>query len=235
MMKRLPAYQPGVYLRHLFWAWPQWWSIMLCATAWAQMLRYAIQHAGHTSKHAGTVAQQLSNWMLMVTAMMLPLVIDRVHAAAQSSLWSRRHRAMLGFLIGYFLPWLVPGATAALVPASWTYRYQAATVSFIVAALWQQTRMHKRAIMTCHQTLPLSPVGWRADLDCLRFGAAIGLACVRSCWPLMLACALTGHSLVAMSGGMAVSLVERWSWPRTGPMFASTLLLAGYCGVSMLC
>jgi predicted metal-binding membrane protein len=220
--------------RHFSWIYPEWWSISLSAFAWGLMLRHAIQHGGHTRPHAGTFAQELSNWMLMVAAMMLPLIIDRVHAAAQSSLWSRRHRAMLGFLIGYFLPWLVLGATATLVPASWTHRYPVATLSFIVAALWQLTRMHKQAMMACHHTLPLSPDGWRADRDCLRFGAFIGLACVRSCWPLMLACAFSAHSFVVMTGGMAVSLVERWFWPRKGPMFASTLALAAYCGVSLL-
>jgi hypothetical protein len=57
----------------------------------------------------------------------------------------------------------------------------------------------------------------------------IGVACVRNCWPLMLACAFTGHSLIALAGGLAVGAAERWSFrPRTRTMLLVTLAMACY-------
>lgn len=220
----------GASLRHFFQAHPEWWSVGLCGLAWALMVRHGWQHSGHALHQRVMIAPELFNWMAMVAAMMLPLVIDRVQVTAQRSLWARRHRAIGGFLAGYFLVWLLLGAVVVnLRQTSWSHGYAAPALSFAAAALWQRTRMHQRALTVCHRTLPLAPVGWQADLDCLRFGGTVGVACVGSCWPLMLACAFAGHSLIAMTGGMAVGAVERWSWPpRNGAMLAATLLLAGY-------
>jgi predicted metal-binding membrane protein len=217
-------------LQYFFWRHPEWWSWALCGSAWAVMLVHGWQHAGHELAHWMTFGQELAFWMLMAAAMMLPLVIHQVWVTAAGSLWPRRHRAIAGFLAGYFAPWLGLGFVAAgLRFGSLAHTTSAAAAGFVVAGLWQLTPMHRRALVACHRTLPLAPVGWRADLDCLRFGGAIGVACVASCWPLMLACAITGHSLVAMAGGMAVGALERWSSrPNTGTILAATLVLASY-------
>jgi hypothetical protein len=51
----------------------------------------------------------------------------------------------------------------------------------------------------------------------------------------MLACAFTGHSLIAMMGGMAVGAAERWWFrPRTRAMLTATLALASYYAVLAL-
>ena len=220
----------AVTLQYFFWSHPEWWSVALCGVAWAVMLLHGWQHGGHEVHHRMTFAQELLSWMLMVAAMMLPLVIPSVRAAAGGSLWARRHRAVAGFLAGYFPPWLVLGiAAAGLREASWTHTYAAPALCFVIAALWQRTRMHKRALMACYHTLPLAPAGWRANRDCLLFGGTIGVACVRSCWPLMLACAFAGHGPVAMAGGMAVGALERFTFrPRPRPPLVGTLAMAGY-------
>jgi predicted metal-binding membrane protein len=217
-------------LQYFFWSHPEWWSVVLCVVAWTVMLRHGWQHAGHEVFHPMPFAPELWNWMLMVAAMMLPLVILNVRAAAAGSLWARRHRAIAGFLGGYFSPWLVLGiAAAGFREVSWTHTYAAPALGFIIAALWQRTRMHQRALKACHRTLPLAPVGWRADADCFRFGGTIGVACVRNCWPLMLACAFAGHSPVAMTGGIVVGALERFRFrPRPLPPLAVTLAMAGY-------
>jgi predicted metal-binding membrane protein len=217
-------------LQHFFWSHPEWWSVVLCCSAWAVMLLHGWQNAGHGIHHRMTLAQELSYWMLMVAAMMLPLVLHAVRVTAVGSLWARRHRAIAGFLVGYSAPWLVLGIVAAgLREGSWTHTYAAAALGFAAAALWQRTPMHKRALLACHRTRPLAPLGWHADRDCLRFGSAIGVACVGSCWPLMLACMFAGHSLIAMTGGMVLGAVERWSfWPRPRALLVGTLAIAGY-------
>ena len=220
-------------LQHFFWLHPEWWSVALCGFAWSAMLMHGWQHAGHGVHHWMTFAQEFQAWLLMVAAMMLPLVLDAVRATAVGSLWARRHRAIAGFLAGYFAPWLALGIVAAgLRQGPWTHTHVAPALGFAVAALWQLTPMHRRALAACHRLLPLSPLGWHADRDCLRFGSTIGLACVSSCWLLMLACTFAGHGLMAMMGGMALGATERWSYrPPRRAVLAGTLALAGYYAV----
>lgn len=220
-------------LQYFFWLHPEWWSIALSGVAWMAMLRHGWAHAGHEAVHAMTPFQEVGAWLLMVAAMMLPLVIHRVWVTAAGSLWRRRHRAIAGFLAGYFTPWLVLGvAVAALRQGSWAHHPAAVALGFLGAAAWQLTPMRKRASAACHRTEPLAPTGWRADRDCIRFGGVIGVACVARCWPLMLACAFAGHGLVAMTGGMALGATERWSFrPPKRAVSAGTLALAAYYSV----
>jgi hypothetical protein len=216
-------------LQHFLWLHPEWWSVVLCWFAWGVMLVGGLRTGGHSVQHTA-FAHELASWMLMVAAMMVPLVLHAVRTTAVSSFWVRRHRAVAGFLIGYLAPWLVIGVAASgLREGSWAHTYAAAGLSFGIAALWQQTPMHRRALIACHIRQPLVPLGWRADFDCLRFGGAVGIACVWSCWPLMLACTFAGHSPIALAGCMVVGAAERWSFrPRVRTMIAVTLAMASY-------
>ena len=197
------------------------------------MLLHGWQHGSHGIHHMMTFPEELGYWLLMIAAMMLPLILNMIRYTATRSLWARRHRAMAGFVIGYFAPWLALGiVVAGLRQVTWTHTYIAPAMGFAVAALWQLTPIHWRALISCHRILPLAPLGWQADRDCLRFGGAIGLACVTSCWPLMLACMFAGHGLIAMMGGMALGVAERWSFrPRRRALLVGTLALAGYYAV----
>jgi predicted metal-binding membrane protein len=147
----------------------------------------------------------MSNWMLMVVAMMFPLVLDSVRRTAARSLWTRRHRAIAGFLLGYLSLWAAVGVLASFIPA------KSAAAGFALAAIWQLTPMKSRAVLSCHRTMPLTPTGWRADLDCIRFGWHIGGGCLISCWALMLACVLSGHALFAMVAITAAAITERYA------------------------
>ncbi|MGH7297011.1 MAG: hypothetical protein ACRELB_18885, partial [Polyangiaceae bacterium] len=66
--------------------------------------------------------------------------------------------------------------------------------------------------------------------DCLRYGVAIGGACLVTCGPLMLGCALTGHALPAMLAGAAIAAKERRSFrpPVRSVALATVALAAGY-------
>jgi predicted metal-binding membrane protein len=217
-------------VRQFVWLHPEWWSVAISAFAWTVMLDHCWQHGRHGIHHWMTFPEELQHWVLMIAAMMLPLILDAVQWTAGSSLWRRRHRAIAGFLVGYLAPWLAVGVVAAgLREQAWTHAYAVAAVALALAAVWQLTPMHRRGLTGCHRRRPLAPVGWRADRDCLRFGSVIGVACVVSCWPLMLGCALTGHGLTAMTGGMAIGWVERRSFrPRPRAAAAAALALSGY-------
>ncbi len=222
--------------QYFFWAHPEWWAAGLCGLAWAVMLRHMGEMAAHGMRHRMSFLQELAYWMWMIAAMMLPLDLNAVRLTATRSLWRRRHRAMAEFILGYHAPWLPLGVVVAVVrQGTWTHRPAAVVACFAAAALWQWTPMHRRALAACHRTRPLAPSGWRADWDCLRFGGSIGVACVWSCWPIMLACAFAGHSLVAMTCGVAIGFVERKAFaPRPRAIMAATLVLAGYYAVIAL-
>jgi predicted metal-binding membrane protein len=197
------------------------------------MLAHGWQRAGHGFHHLRGLAQELPDWMGMVAAMMLPFSLDALRLTAVRSLWSRRHRAIIGFLIGYFAAWIAAGTAAvSLRGFVLAHTYAAASLSFVAGALWQRTRLHRRALAECHSTRPLTPTGWRADRDCVRFGGIIGAACVQSCWPVMLGCLFTGHSLTAMAAGTAISVAERWTFrPRTRVILSAPLVLAAYYAI----
>ena len=184
------------------WRQPEWWSLAIAATAWVLMIR------AHASGHAHHVPA-LTSWILMTLAMMLPMVIDPIRTAAKRSLWRRRHRAMVAFLIGYVGCWILLGLVVLQIPhGKW-----AAAIAFVVAAVWQFTRAKRRALIACHRTMPLAPRGWRADRDCVRYGILTASSCIVSCWALMLACALSGHALLVTVGATAIGLTERYA-PR---------------------
>jgi predicted metal-binding membrane protein len=157
----------------------------------------------------------------MVAAMMFPVVLGPVRIAAARSLWSRRHRAVAGFLTGYVALWTivgVPVAGLAILARGRLSPVAAAAAGFAIAVAWQLTSAKRRALSSCHRTIPLAPDGWRADAGCVRFGWIVGGQCVLSCWALMLACVLSAHSLAAMAGlgaaGAAERLVPRFSNAR---------------------
>jgi hypothetical protein len=217
-------------LRTLLWHYPEWWTYGLCALAWATAAAHAVQTGAHGIHHTMTFTAEVAHWLVMVYAMMLPLIGDQLRAAARASLWSRRQRAIVCSLLGYSIVWLLPGVVAVLMRARpVTHTYAAPTIAFVVAALWQLTPVHAFALAGCHRPPLLAATGWRADRDCVRFGAALGWQCVVSCAPLMVACALTGHALICMAGCMALGIAERRSFrPRTRTAAAGAMVFAGY-------
>jgi predicted metal-binding membrane protein len=155
--------------------------------------------------------------------MMTPLVIGEVRATANRSLWRRRERAISGFLTGFLGAWFLVGLFIATLASTleiagwWNFQWLGA-LGFAGAAGWQLTSRKKRALWSCHRTMPLSPDGWRADVDCIRYGWDIGQTCVASCWAMMLACALTAHGLIAMLCVGTLAGVERYG---VRPRFSS--------------
>lgn len=153
-------------------------------------------------------------WLVMIVAMMFPMVRDPIRHTAARSLWRRRHRAISGFLMGYLGPWMIFGIVVSVIVSglemeTWLRPAVGAALGFGAAVLWQVTQAKRRAILACHRTMPITPAGWRADLDCLRYGWRVGSSCLVSCWALMLACLLAGHSLPAMIFATTVGWTER--------------------------
>jgi predicted metal-binding membrane protein len=188
----------------------------------------AIAHHEHMHHIVSFQAEFLS-WCLMVMAMMAPLMLEPLRWLAFQSFRHRRHKAIFLFLIGFLLPWMIAGVAAVWLRTLDGNNPLLAPVTFVLAALWVLVPVRRHALVFCHRTVPLAPSGWNADRDCLRYSLLIGASCIVTCGFLMLACALTGHNLVAMLGGTALSALERRSFrPPTGRIFAGALLLAAW-------
>ena len=217
------------------WAWrhPEWWTIALSAAAWAMIIGQWIfasshVHGGHGEPHGSSLITSV----LMIAAMMFPMVLSSVRTVAARSLWRRRHRAILHFLVGYIAPWLLFTLVASILTAG-LYSSQAAAFAFGAAVLWQLTPVKRRALFACHRTIPIAARGWRAGRDCFRSGWIIGISCVASCWVLMLACMLSEHSLPAMLCATAIGIIERTQFRPNQRLLCSAMLLLAVVYVTM--
>jgi predicted metal-binding membrane protein len=197
------------------------WAVLIATNVGGLGTKTADAHRHHMDGIGTSILLGTAHWQLMVLAMMLPVVVPSLRAAAFRSLWRRRHRAVAGFLVGYLTVWALVGLAVCCILA-WapklTHEWQreAAAGAFLLAACWHWSRIKQRALVACHRTIPLAPSGLRADRDCIVFGWQIGCACCLSCWVLMVACTLTGHSSVALLVCGLIGLAERYSWrPNT--------------------
>jgi predicted metal-binding membrane protein len=184
------------------WRHPEWWALALSMGAWGVLL-------------ADGVHRRMAAWSFMVVAMMVPLLVGPIRTTAARSLWHRRHRAIAIFLAGYLTLWIAAGVGVALLSSllglnGGSPHALVVASSFALAAGWQLAPAKRRALNACHRTMPLAPRGGRADRDCFRYGARIGVYCLASCWALMLACMLTGHTTEVLVGVALVLAEERY-------------------------
>jgi predicted metal-binding membrane protein len=97
-----------------------------------------------------------------------------------------------------------------------------------LAAGWQLTPAKNRALGDCHRPSPLPPRGWRATAGVIRFGLWSGFACLRSCWAMMIAMAVTSSmAIIWMAGITGIVMVERFAQRphRTARAVAGVLAL----------
>lgn len=218
--------QPSLW-NHFTWSHPEWWLFALSLFAWATITLplNLIHHHNHTTSPLGI---EMLRWMIMVAAMMLPLVADSAQNVAARSLWFRRQRAIAGFVLGYLCIWLFAGVAITLLISNlqshaWFDTKTAMAVSVCIAVAWYFTPLRKRALFSCHRTMPIAPNGWRANLGCIRYGCMIGGSCLLTCWAWMVLCTLTGHNLGFMLFASFVTVAERYPLRRIkGIAFASS-------------
>lgn len=152
----------------------------------------------------------------MVLAMMLPIVAPHARRVAMRSLWHRRHRAMVWFLLGYLAVWFAIGVSLAgvLVAVGQPDPGPAVLAAALLgAAAWQVSRPRRRVMRRCGALRPGAIRGWHADRDCAIAGLRIGLRCAFTCGPVMLGMAV-GHGLILMGGLLALLLSERARGPN---------------------
>jgi len=181
-------------VRRVGWSHPELGAAAVAAAAWTLLL----VHAQHPHAPGEPFLADLSGWMVMVVAMMVPSALADVRIVALSSLWSRRQRTIALFLGSYICVWIAFGAVAIGAPGV------SVGVLLAVAAAWELTAWKWRAVRRCHLIEALPPRGSRADAACARAGLRYGTRCVVSCWPLMLAMAAASHQAVTLMAALTV-------------------------------
>lgn len=131
---------------------------------------------------------------LMAVATMLPPAMPAVRHVAVNSLYWRRRRATVEFLLVFVGIWVAFDLVVlgALSRWGWGASPAAAAAALAVAAIWQLTPLKRRAMLACHRARPLPPHGWRATAGVADFGLRHGGACLGSCWAMMLTTAFVG-------------------------------------------
>lgn len=170
----------------------------------------------------------LPMWGLMAVAMMLPTALPALRHVEVNSLYWRRRRAALEFAAVFLAIWALFGVLVLGALTSWVATTSTLTLAaaLALAAAWQLTPLKLRALRACHRSQALPPRGWRATAGVARFGLRNGIACLASCWALMLTMAAAGSARLAWMAcltGMVV--VEKLSLKpvRTSRRLAAVL------------
>jgi predicted metal-binding membrane protein len=224
----------STWLDRFSWHHPEWWTYAVALAAWLAMSSH-VYHGQH-AHHSVSPLLEVVNWLLMIAAMMLPLQSEQMRWVAFRSYARTRQRTLAAFVAGYLATWFVAGAPVVAIRAAGSpHPDGVAAIAFLIAGVWALAPARERAAQRCHFRRGLMPLGWRALVDAANFGRQISVHCVITCWPLMLACTLTGHHPVAMIGGFAIAVFERYSFRRSPRKNAiGPLLLACYSGFMLL-
>jgi predicted metal-binding membrane protein len=183
----------------------------VAAAAWLAMLAGLGMHTAHLGPghSAPGVVAGLPGWSLMVVAMMVPVTLPAVRYVGLNSMRRRRQRAMALYTAVYVGAWALFGVTALGTGHLLRVHLGVSDAALLAGALstaagWQLTRAKRRALFACGRTVPLPPLGRRADAGCARFALLHAGRCMRSCWAIMLVMVAVGHSslawMVALSG-----------------------------------
>jgi predicted metal-binding membrane protein len=160
----------------------------------------------------------VTEWPLMLTAMMAPLLIPALRHVHARSLPRRRRRALTLWTAAYAATWSAGGlillAVAAALKAAAPQGGAAMTFGIVTAMVWQLSPLKQRCLNRHHAHPPIAAFGRVADIDALRFGCVHALWCVGSCWTLMLLPLLAGGWHLAV---MAVVALWIWAEPFDRP------------------
>ncbi len=208
---------------------PEWWALALAAVAWIAMVQHGLGRGG-CCRAAFSATGELVAWTGMVVAMMVPTLTGGLRDMALRSYRLRRLRALGLYLAGYLSCWVLAGLPAvALLAWLGAGASKAAGVAFGAAAIWALVPARASMQSLCHRRIALRPVGVAADVDSVRQGIVSGAPCVAVCWPLMLACSLTAHALVVMTGCAILTVVEKRMFrPQALPIAAGAAGLASW-------
>jgi len=197
---------------------------MVVGGAWVWMIVHAARSPSLTccSPEPSRI-EDFVGWTAMVVAMMVPTTLSQMRDVAARSYRARRCRSIIAYVVGYLVWWLALGVAVCSLRSV----LPTATAFALFGAAWMLVPIRLQWHRRCHRRLPLRPVTWRASASAFRQGAAHGAPCVALCWPLMIACMLTGHHLFMMLACTAIVVYEkRMRRLRHVPLVVAALAIA---------
>lgn len=194
---------------------PEWRVATVAAAAWVALAGLGMSGAELGEHHAPLgVLTALTAWTLMVVAMMVPVTLPAVRYVGLNSMRRRQQRAMALYAAVYVGVWVLFGLSAIGLHHVLATHLGLSDPTLLASGLalaggWQLTRAKRRALYACGRTVPLPPLGRRADAGCARFAILQGWRCIRSCWAIMLVMVMIGHrSLIWMIALTALVMAE---------------------------
>ena len=209
---------------------PEWPFTVIVGLAWISLAAGALSPASgrvpavqaashHPDQHPHDLPRgvswpdALAGWGVMAAAMMLPVTLPAVRHVAMNSIRPRRYRAMALYVTVFIAVWIGFGVTVLALGRGLQERAAIdgrllLAAALAAAAAWQVTPVKRRAVFGCRRTVPLPPVGLRADAACARFAWRQAWRCMISCWALMVVMAIAGHGLVVMAGLTVLMALE---------------------------
>ena len=206
---------------------PEWYVTVLGLACWVTTVWHAAALSGHALHRRGGPLAELVAWHVMVLAMMLPVIWRESRALAlQIDRVPARWLGIASFVVGYLGPWSVLGILVVTVRFyEWIPNQVAATGACAIATAWAFSRFRGVSNDTSRfevRAVSRDPLGGGALL-----GSRAGVRCALNCWPLMLACGLSGHDLVAVVSGGAVGVVQATRGERSRWMTACVSTVLG--------
>jgi predicted metal-binding membrane protein len=197
----------------------------------------AVLGQGGLDSIAASAAAGLPMWTLMSIAMMLPGAIPAVRRVALNTSRRGRRRAISKFLVVYLGVWAAFGAVVLALLAVWKPANAELAVAAVLAlaAAWQMTPLKRHALEACRRsTLPAS--GSAAAAPVARFGLRNGVACVGSCWAMMLAMAIATSGRLFWTAAITciVSIEKLARTSRRATNCAAAFLGCSALGVAIL-
>jgi predicted metal-binding membrane protein len=189
---------------------------------------------------SGALVRETVAAAIMIVALMGPLVIAPLRHVLCSQFSDNRIVPSAVFLAAYAFSWMLASA-ALLVPvmllhfAGGRALQWSAVAALLIAGGWQLTAFKAASMRRCHRRPPLSPWGAVSVRDAGVFGLRHAVACIGTCWAMMLAVMLSGHHLVAAAAITALALMERGSpliWLRRNGWIL-TAMAAAECTLAL--
>ncbi|WP_442870123.1 copper chaperone [Bradyrhizobium sp. CCBAU 45394] len=168
-------------------------------------------------------------WLLMISAMMVPLAAPQIKILAARSRTARRGRSVVLFLLGFVSLWMCAGLCLTIVAdiIGWPRSGDRMGLSalYFTAAMWQLSDLKRRALNRCHHVAPARSLGRTADRDAFRNGVLHARYCVSSCFLTMAPLSVTRLGPTAMLAVFAILLAERADHTAKFGLSAFVLLL----------
>ena len=190
-------------------------ALALCTSPSLESFSGTIKATFYANLQTSPLWLILSEWVLMVLAMMLPLTTPNLAQIHARSFVEHRVSTVTSFAFGYVATWVALGGV--VIPLAFFLRSIEASIQhfsvlplMILLALFAiRSKWRRRALRQCHVTHPLRQSGWTFNPEAFSFAVRYAAKCALICLPIMTLLIATGAGPVWMFVAMVALMSER--------------------------